>query len=161
MLRDMRFSVLVLAAATACAPPPYKPPGGGADDSGADAADDGRPRFEVLWPPQERTLTGCAMFVIDVDNLDLIEPAMEPPPVNVDGEGHWHVSSASSYTPCGKPYCLVSFEGIPDGPEPFAVSLMNNDHSPILDEDGDPLEQVVLIDVVGGECSTGTPSASY
>jgi hypothetical protein len=159
MLRLMRPSVLVLAVVAACAPPPSTPPA--TDTGGGGDVDDGRPRFEVLWPPQERTLTGCAMFVLDIDNLELVEPAMDPPPEKVDGQGHWHVTSSSSYTPCGKPFCLVSFEGVADGPQPFAVSLVNNDHSAILDDDGDPVEQTVLIDVVGGECTTGTPSSAY
>lgn len=141
----------------ACAPPPYTPP---AVDTGEDTAvneEDTAPGIEITWPAPESQVTGCAMLVVQLLNVKLVDPAVRPDVV--DGEGHYHLLYEGHYTPCYTPYCLI---GLADaGTDQVEAQLVHTDHTPYVDDENNPIESTLLLNVLDGECTLGTPSASY
>lgn len=85
----MRWMLGTLLALAACEPPP-EPAGGNVD-----------PSLAILYPPKD---IGCwpeqldapdtyeILFVVDIDNLDVIPPATATG--DVPTEGHWHLQES-------------------------------------------------------------------
>ena len=141
----------------ACAPPPYTPP---TVDTGEDTAaneEDTAPGIEITWPAPESQVTGCAMLVVNLLNVQLVDPAVRPDVV--EGEGHYHLLYEGHYTPCYTPYCLIGLAEA--GTDQVEAQLVYTDHTPYLDEDDKPISTTLLLNVLDGECTLGTPSASY
>lgn len=141
----------------ACAPPPYTPA-----DSGP--VDDGLPSIAFTWPLPETSWTGCVVATVDIKNFDLITPVPDMPVV--PGQGHWHVlhpDGPSGYDLCDKPYCVAHFEEMEGGPVNafLTAALAGNDHQPIYDGNGDPIEVTMPLTFNAGACEEGLGSEAY
>lgn len=141
---------------SACAPPPYT---GDIGDSGGGNTDPDAIAIKLLYPAPEASFTGCAMVVAEISNLTLMSPPMDGSMLDkVDGQGHWHISYADTYQICTRPYCLIGFdETTGDGPMLLTAALVDNQHGPILDDDGKAIEASVPVNVTLGDCTEGTP----
>lgn len=145
----------ILLALGACAPPPYPATSG---DSGEDEAEeDTGVSIEITWPLPETPVTGCAMFVVELKNLRLVDAGVSPDPV--DGQGHYHLLYDGKYTPCYTPYCLVALET--EGLYSVRAKVTGNDHQALLDEDGEEITAELPLQVTPGECDLGEPLAGY
>ncbi len=145
----------LLLAFVACAPPPYTPP---AEDTGdAEVPEDTGVSINITWPLPETPVTGCAMVVVEVQNLRLTDAAVNPDPV--DGQGHYHLLYDDKYTPCYTPYCLIALET----PGMYTVQALvtANDHTPLLDEEGEEIRANLPLNVTPGECDLGEPLDGY
>jgi len=139
----MRSVMVPLALLGACAPPSLDP------------------SIEITWPGNESVLEQCALFVVEVDNLELRDPDANPEPV--DGQGHYHILYAENYQVCWRPYCLldlgVDLEGkTQENPANYEISvaLMHNDHKPVVDGKGDDIEAKINLSLFAGQCLEDT-----
>jgi hypothetical protein len=161
------MSILALLLA-GCQPPPYTPPDSGRADTGfvdTGAADAG-PTLDIIFPPNETVAEGeCQMFVVVTTGIALVDP-MESPTA-VEGEGHYHIIHSDTYALCDEPYCLVGFTEAevtpPEGsevpaPVQFTAQLMDNEHNPILDADGNVVAESIFVTPTDAECTEGSPS---
>jgi hypothetical protein len=133
------FIFALLAAG--CAPPPYGGPRG----------------IDITWPPAETKVENCSFVVTEMRGV-------EHGPVNtdpVDGYGHYHLFIGTDYTACDRPYCLLLFEESAE--VQIRAQLVQNDHSAYEDENGDPYEDTLLLNVTvnkKGDCDLG-PKVVY
>ncbi len=152
----MRLFLLVFLGA--CAPPPYDPV-----DTGTDLGT----YIDITWPPNEYQATGCVTVVVDWGGITLTDPMVSPD--SVDGQGHYHIAYENGYALCTKPYCLVGFSGpdgiagteddLSEGVKELRAELVDNEHAPLEDEDGDVISDTVQVVVTQGECTEGSPVA--
>ena len=151
----------LLLALGACAPPPYSPPavdtGDETDDTGS--ADDTAMSISYVWPANEAPAVGCAMVVVDVKNLKLVDGTVFPDPV--EGEGHYHLLYDNGFVACYTPYCLIGFGET--GQFEITARLVQNNHDPYFsDPEGtQTIDASLLVNATAGECALGTPSAPY
>lgn len=145
----------LLLALGACAPPPYSP--GTGDTGDVEDQEDTGISINITWPLPESPVTGCAMFVVEIQNLRLVDASVSPDPV--DGQGHYHLLYDGKYTPCYTPYCLVALET--EGLYTVEAKVTANDHSPLLDENGNEIITELPLQVTAGECDLGEPLAGY
>lgn len=139
---------MLLTLALACAPPPYvEPP---VDTGEGDPTEDTAPSIEVTWPPEETVVVACTMVVVEVKNFDLVSYDEERD--DTAGEGHYHVYYSTTFEPCDAPYCLVDLTGLPEDGYVLTARLAENNHNPILDENGDYIEDSVAINLSSGTC---------
>lgn len=146
----MGAMLLTLLTLFGCAPPPYEAP---VVDTGE--VEDTSPSIRITYPSPEQQVTGCAMIVADIQNLQLVD-FMAEPEVR-EGAGHWHVIVDSDYITCTKPYCLFGFDPEVTGTVSLTARLTQNNHDPLLDENDDFIEAEILLNVIPGECTEGTP----
>lgn len=144
----MVSSLLILSA---CAPP-------------ALPVESTEPSISVLWPQDEMLVESCAMVVVKIEHLTLVD-VTTPLPV-ADGQGHFHVEFPGNYNVCYKPYCLVDLSSIAptDDSEITATLtavLTDNAHAPLTHADGSRIEDSVPIRLKGGDCKEGTPTGGY
>jgi hypothetical protein len=148
MRRLMLSSLLILSA---CAPP-------------ALPVESTEPSVAVLWPQDETLLESCAMVVVKIDHLTLVDPGTAPPVT--EGQGHFHIEFPGNYNACYKPYCLVDLSSIAptDGSEitpTLTAVLTDNAHVPLTHADGSRIEDSVPIRLKAGDCTEGTPTGGY
>jgi hypothetical protein len=147
------FMIALLFAA--CAPPPYD---GSLSDTGATGEGRG---IEITWPPSETSVTNCSFIVTEMHGVDFAPVAM-PGNDPVDGQGHYHLLWGTGYTPCDRPYCLISFKQ--SAAVQVTAQLVQNNHSAYEDEQGDLYEDTLLLNVtVDGTdtCDLGSPNVVY
>jgi hypothetical protein len=152
-------TVPMLLLLLACSPPPYVPDSGSCDCEGtSDSVDSGDttdtsllPSVGFAWPAQESAQSGCAMFVFDVQNFQLVDFRTNPD--NVAGQGHLHVYWSDYYVTCTTPYCLVEFGELSEDDYSVTVQLANNDHSDVVDDNGDVVGSRRDIRIIPGACA--------
>lgn len=154
MLDSMWTLAFVLAA---CAPPPYVPYGGDTGEDSGFNEEDTALGLHFEWPAPETAVVGCAMVVVALENVRLVDAVVRPEPVA--GEGHYHLRYEGHYTPCYTPYCLIGFAE--SGTADVTAELVQNDHKPYVDDENEPITTNLLLNVTAGECTLGTPSAYY
>lgn len=144
---------MTLFFALACSPPPYTPPTEDSEGGTPSCTEPTEAELSVrtLWPKPESTQTACAMFVFDVGEFSLVDFRVNE--TNVPNQGHLHVYWADTYQTCIAPYCLVEFGEIPEENYSFTVSMANNDHSDLLDDDGNVISTELDLHVVPGTCT--------
>lgn len=127
----MRSLVLLVLALAACEPPPKV--GVGVGDTGAAS---GAPSIRVLFPPSGEPIPlgdDCRLsllVVVDIENLELVDPAENPDPVQ--GQGHWHFETASNYQASAEPFLqTLPLEVAANTTQLFTVSLQDNGHQPL------------------------------
>jgi|GEM_PF-3025480 len=129
-----------------CAPPPYDAP----------STD---PAITITWPPAESTAAGCTIVTVDIENFDVIDPAMANGEL-VEGQGHYHVLTPVGYAACFAPYCVADFTTLAaDQQGELRVFLVQNDHQAVLGPNGDPYEASILFNYEASpECGFGSNS---
>lgn len=135
----MKFTtplLIGLALLVGCAPPPFST----------------EPSVRVTWPLPESTVVGCTVVTVEVENLALTDFSTEGI-ANVDGEGHYHVTTPLGYTAVWTPYALISFETIAEADAVLNVQLVDNTHGALLDENGAYYEVDIPLHFVPGECT--------
>ena len=161
-MRGSSLTIATLALFAGCAPPPYEPGDTSPveDTSPVDdtaPAEDTAPSLKIVWPAPEAAVTGCAMLVVEVTNVELTDFMISLDPV--EGQGHYHVLyEGGRYAPCSTPYCLIDMDVA--GYSYVEVHLVGNDHTPLLNEDDKPIVEGLPLNVSIGECTLGTPSGS-
>ena len=95
------------------------------------------------------------MFVVSTPNLRLTDHVLFPDPK--PGEGHYHLIYDGMYTPCVTPYCLVALTSA--GLYEVEAVAVGNDHVELLDDEGGPITDTLVVNVTPGECDLGTPLA--
>lgn len=145
----------LVAVLTGCEPPPYELPG---------ELDDGQPFIEVTYPAAESAVVSCTFLTVNVRNFTLVDPMTNP--VNVDGQGHYHVEypkgASTGYALCTRPYCLVELDTADLGLIPLSAILMDNTHNRILDDNGEAIGETVPVELSAGDCAEGGDTgASY
>ncbi|GDX82456.1 hypothetical protein LBMAG42_42670 [Deltaproteobacteria bacterium] len=153
----LSLTLAALAPLVACAPPPYTAPPEDTGEGDGGNEEDTAAGLDIVWPVAEAPVTGCAMVVVDVRNVTLVDFMVNTEAV--EGQGHYHLLFEDKYLPCATPYCLIGLES--EGFQTVTAQLVNNDHSPMLDENEAVIEDTLLLDVTAGECTLGTPSAGY
>lgn len=147
----MRSTLSLALAMAACAPPPYEPP------VAADGTASTAPTVDIVWPPPESEVVGCAMVVVDVENFEIVDFHDREP--QAAGEGHYHVlfpvGSSTGYQTCLRPYCLVDLAQANEGNISLEVQLAYNGHEPLLGEDGQPVADAQPIAFSRGACTEG------
>ncbi len=146
------FALFVLA----CAPPPYTAPTSDTGSSDAEARG-----IDITWPPVETEVTNCSFVVTEMKGVDYAPVAM-PGNDPVEGQGHYHLLWGTGYTPCDRPYCLISFKQ--SAAIQITAQLVQNNHSPYQNEDGELYQDTLLLNVtVDGTdtCDLGTPNVVY
>lgn len=148
MRRLMVSSLLILSA---CAPP-------------ALPVESTEPSVAVLWPQDEMLLESCAMVVVKIEHLTLVDAGTAPP--LTEGQGHFHIEFPGNYNVCYKPYCLVDLSSIAptDGSEitpTLTAVLTDNAHVPMTHADGSRIEDSVPIRLKAGDCTEGAPTGGY
>ena len=146
-----------VALLTGCAPPPW-PDEAETPDSADTAAADTTPRIDIVYPAPEEDIVACSMVVIEMTNFEIqtyVGFGDEGPP-DEDGKGHWHVYWGSTYTGCYTPYCLADFTGMEDGGYVITAELEQNQHEPVLDDAGDPIQDTVAVNLTSGTCEAST-----
>lgn len=156
-MRTLFLTLTALAPLAACAPPPYTAPAEDTGGGGSGAEEDTAVGLDIVWPVEEAPVTGCAMVVVDIRNVDLVDFMVNTEAV--DGQGHYHLLYEDKYLPCSTPYCLIALES--EGFQTVTAQLVNNDHSPMLDDEDQVIQDTRLLNVTAGECTLGTPSAGY
>ena len=147
------MDAMLLLLALACSPPPY---GETAVDTGETATDSGGTSndtalsIKVTWPPEEASVVACTMVVVEVRNFDLVRYGVGRD--DTAGEGHYHVYYSTTFEACDAPYCLVDLTGLPEDGYVLTARLAENNHDPILDENGDYIEDSVAINLSPGTC---------
>ena len=139
-----------------CAPPPYTPP-----DAGADGDDSDGIGIEITWPPTETQVTNCSFIVTEMRGIDYAPVAM-PGNDPVEGQGHYHLLWGTGYTPCDRPYCVLSFKQ--SAAIQVTAQLVQNNHTPYQDENEALYEDTLLLNVTvdgTGTCDLGTPNVQY
>lgn len=116
---------------TACAPPPLPTDTGKGGDDSAQVSD--APTIRIIYPVSTSSTVYCPSFfmAVDVDGFTLT--TIQDEPVNVDGEGHWHVKSDGTYVMAvDKEYIQVPVsEKITAGTHYISAQLATNDHQPL------------------------------
>ena len=132
-----------LLTSVACAPPPY--------DTSAPS-----PGISITWPPAETEAMGCTVVTADVLNFEVIDPA-ETDGKPHEGQGHYHVVrkvTPPGYTMCTAPFCIADFSDITtDQQSELQAVLVGNDHQPLEDADGQPIQSTILFSFKAGECA--------
>lgn len=143
---------MLLLLPLACSPPPYAETAADTGDTVADSdtSEDTAPSIEVTWPPEEEHVVACTMVIVEVKNFSLEDygEGREDTP----GEGHYHVYYSTTFEACDAPYCLIDLTGLPEDGYVLTARLAQNNHDPILDENGDYIEDSVAINLTPGTC---------
>lgn len=146
MLCPMSRPLLIAAmiGLCACAPPPL--PSGGDDSQGADAA----PSITIVYPESSQTEVYCPTFLVVVDIEGFTLSPIVDEPVNVEGEGHWHLLDSADYiTAADKEYVEIpGGKALSAGTHSLVATLANNDHQPL-----DPVV-AYSIEIVVGDTQT-------
>lgn len=140
---------MLLLLAIACSPPPYSSDSAGApDDTGG--KEDTELGITITWPAEEAEVVACTMVLVEVRNFDLVNygEGREDTP----GEGHYHVYYSTTFEPCDTPYCLVDLTDLPADGYVLTARLAENNHDPILADDGNYIEDSVAINLQPGTC---------
>ncbi len=133
---------MLVLALLGCAPPPLP-------------AVDATPSISISWPPSEAEVVGCETVAVDIRNFEL-DPIL-PGGDNTEGHGHYHIYHPKGYSACDKPYCFVDLSSVESTTDPFFTAVLAyNDHTELLDENGDRYEHTIPITFVPGDCATGT-----
>ena len=139
MLRAMLRSpaLVALLSAVACAPPVLPidtgnpvDTGKGGDDSAQSSSD---PSIRIIYPVSSTTTVYCPSFfiVVDVDNFTIVD--IQDDPVDVEGEGHWHLKNDDTYVVAvDKEYLQVPTDKVfSTGTHYVSAQLAQNDHQPL------------------------------
>ncbi|GDX83221.1 hypothetical protein LBMAG42_50320 [Deltaproteobacteria bacterium] len=118
-------------------------------DTGDTAVADTTPAIRIVAPVAESSVTGCATFVVEIDNFTLVD--FETNTQNVEREGHYHLTWDDGYEPCIELSCVVTFQT--EGFQSITAQLMNNDHTPYLDQDEHTIQYAIPLQVNAGACS--------
>lgn len=136
---------MLLLLSEACAPPPLP-------------TVDTTPSITITWPPAESEIQGCTTVAVDIENLILTDFTVNTE--NEEGHGHWHVFHPAGYAASWKPFQFVDFSSVTETTEPYlTVQLANNDHSDLLDAEGEPYTFSIPFTFVPGPCESDTGGA--
>jgi hypothetical protein len=152
-----------------CAPPPYEPEIVYVEDTDGNTrvTTDTTPSIAFLTPTPETEFVGCDYIVFETKNITLVDPAAMPEPR--DGYGHVHLyyplandqgeaTGANGYEFCPSNTCLLDplateivFES--GGLTQVIASLRANDHSELLDDEGENIRATLDIRFIEAPCA--------
>ncbi|MDP6931725.1 MAG: hypothetical protein QGG40_02370 [Myxococcota bacterium] len=149
----------LLLFAVGCAPPPSLDL---LDSDTAGSASAGEPSIRFIFPQASSTLVYCPDLVVsvDVDSFSLSDENIDGD--NVEGEGHWHLTTQAEYLGYGVEEWLgvgdLSSEDnqvlpLPEGTILLKAELASNDHM-ALDPETYSVAEVTVSDEAG--CLGGT-----
>lgn len=128
------------------------------DTGGRDTSvDDSSPSIRIVSPAEGAAVTGCAMVIVELANIELVDFMTESQAV--EGQGHYHLLWEDRYLPCTELYCLIGLER--EGSNTVEAQLVQNDHNSYLNGAGETIADSVTLDVSAGDCAEGTPSQGY
>lgn len=131
---------MLLALALACA--------------GKDATDsepvDTAVAIEIVSPADGETVPTCFPVTVEIRNFTLTDYLQHTDPV--DGQGHWHLDFGDRYFVCEDLDCDLDLSGSPEGDVTLRAVLVGNDHNGVLDEDGAPIDDTVVVEHVADPC---------
>jgi hypothetical protein len=147
--------MLLLLLPSACTPPPYLGDTGAAVDDSGPA--DTTPRITITWPAPESEVVACTLVLVEFQNFTIhpFDPLVGDPP-DADGEGHWHAYWSGTYLGSYAPYLLVDMSDLEPGGYVITAELEGNEHDPVLDDNGDPIQDTVAVNLVAGDCQAST-----
>jgi hypothetical protein len=132
----------MLLLSLACAPPPLP-----------EVEEDTTPHIRVVWPEPDAEVVACTLVIVELENLQIRLPdsAGKDAP-DAPGEGHWHAYWSDTYTGSYIPYLLADFSNEPPGEYQITAELEQNQHEPMLDDDGLRILDTVSVVVEAGTC---------